>query len=68
MWLGTLCGGVYLIISVLVSGFYSWNLNNSELLAMFLAVMGCGYVAMWQAEAGQGPQSARSVPAASSLR
>jgi putative inorganic carbon (HCO3(-)) transporter len=36
-------------IGVLVSGFYSWNLNNSEVLAMFLAVVGCGYVAMWQA-------------------
>jgi len=39
------------IVSVLVSGFYSWNLNNSEVLAMFLVAMGCGYVAMWQAEA-----------------
>ena len=38
-------------LSVLVSGFYSWNLNNSEVLAMFLAVIGCGYVAVWQAEA-----------------
>jgi putative inorganic carbon (hco3(-)) transporter len=36
------------IVSVLVSGFYSWNLNNSEVLAMFLAVMGCGYAAVWQ--------------------
>ncbi len=36
-------------IAVLVSGFYSWNLNNSEVLAMFLAVMGCGYVAVWEA-------------------
>lgn len=41
------------ILSVLVSGFYSWNLNNSEMLATFLAVMGCGYVALWQAEAGR---------------
>ncbi len=39
------------IASVLVSGFYSWNLNNSEVLAMFLVVMGWGYVAVWQAEA-----------------
>ncbi|MGP0072408.1 MAG: O-antigen ligase family protein [Bryobacteraceae bacterium] len=37
-------------LSVLVSGFYSWNLNNSEVLAMFLAVLGCGYVAVWQAD------------------
>jgi putative inorganic carbon (hco3(-)) transporter len=42
------------IASVLVSGFYSWNLNNSEVLAMFLAVIGCGYVAVWQAEAKRG--------------
>jgi putative inorganic carbon (HCO3(-)) transporter len=42
---------VAVILSVLVSGFYSWNLNSSELLAMFLAVMGTGYVAMWQATA-----------------
>jgi putative inorganic carbon (hco3(-)) transporter len=39
------------IIGVLVSGFYSWNLNNSEVLAMFLAMLGCGYVAVWQVEA-----------------
>jgi putative inorganic carbon (hco3(-)) transporter len=44
---------VAVIVSVLVSGFYSWNLNNSEVLAMFLAVMGCGYVAVWQ-PAGEG--------------
>jgi len=41
---------IAVIVSVLVSGWYSWNLNNSEVLAMFLAVVGCGYVAMWEAE------------------
>ena len=41
---------VAVIVSVLVSGFYSWNLNNSEVLAMFLVAMGCGYVAVWQAD------------------
>lgn len=40
---------VAVTIAVLVSGFYSWNLNNSEVLGMFLAVMGCGYVAVWEA-------------------
>jgi putative inorganic carbon (HCO3(-)) transporter len=30
-------------LAVLISGFYSWNLNASSLLAMFLAVLGCGY-------------------------
>ena len=42
---------IAVIVSVLVSGWYSWNLNNSEVLAMFLAVLGCGYAAMWQAGA-----------------
>jgi putative inorganic carbon (hco3(-)) transporter len=37
-------------VAVLVSGWYSWNLNNSEVLAMFLAVIGCGYVGLWEAE------------------
>ena len=40
---------IAVIVSVLVSGFFSWNLNNSEVLAMFLVVMGSGYVAVWQA-------------------
>lgn len=40
---------VAVTIGMLVSGFYSWNLNNSEVLGMFLAVMGSGYVAVWQA-------------------
>jgi O-antigen ligase len=40
---------IAVIVSVLVSGFFSWNLNNSEVLAMFLVVMGCGYAALWQA-------------------
>jgi len=40
---------VAVTIAVLVSGFYSWNLNNSEVLALFLALIGCGYVAVWEA-------------------
>jgi putative inorganic carbon (HCO3(-)) transporter len=51
------------IVSVLVSGFYSWNLNNSEVLAMFLVAMGCGYVAVWQAEA---KRESRATPVAAS--
>jgi O-antigen ligase len=38
------------IIAVLVSGWDSWNLNNSAVLAMFLAVLGSGYVAVRQSE------------------
>lgn len=30
-------------LAMLISGFYSWNLNASSVLAMFLAVLGCGY-------------------------
>ena len=37
-------------IGVLVSGFYSWNLNTSNVLGMFLAVLGRGYVAKEQSE------------------
>lgn len=54
---------VAVIVSVLVSGFYSWNLNNSEVLAMFLVAMGCGYVAVWQAEA---KRESRATPVAAS--
>lgn len=55
--------GIAVIIAVMVSGFYSWNLNNSELLAMFLAVLGLGYAALWQAEAAR---EASATPAAAS--
>jgi putative inorganic carbon (hco3(-)) transporter len=41
---------VAVTIGVLVSGFYSWNLNTSNVLGMFLAVLGCGYVAKEQSE------------------
>jgi O-antigen ligase len=55
---------VAVIISIMVSGFYSWNLNNSEVLAMFSALLGCGYVAVWQAEA---ERNNSVIPAAASL-
>ncbi len=32
-------------IGVLVGGFYSWNLNNSYVLAMYLTIVGFGYAA-----------------------
>jgi O-antigen ligase len=38
-------GAIAVTIAMLVSGFYSWNFNTSVVLAMFLAVIGCGYVA-----------------------
>jgi O-antigen ligase len=48
-------GAIAAILSILVSGFYSWSLNDSEVLGLFLAVMGAGYVAMWQAQAKKTP-------------
>lgn len=38
------------MIAMLIGGFYEYNLNDSEVLAMFLAVVGCGYVAVMQGE------------------
>jgi len=32
-------------IGVLIAGWYSWNLNSSYVLAMYLSVLGIGYVA-----------------------
>jgi O-antigen ligase len=42
--------GVATIIAVLVSGWGSWNLNNSAVLAMFLTVLGSGYFAIRHAD------------------
>jgi putative inorganic carbon (hco3(-)) transporter len=39
---------VAVIVSVLVAGWFSWNLNASTVLGMFLAVIGCGYVALME--------------------
>ncbi len=41
---------IAVMIAVLIGGFYEYNLNDSEVLAMFLAVMGGGYVAVFQGE------------------
>jgi putative inorganic carbon (HCO3(-)) transporter len=38
------------MIAVLISGFYELNLGDSEVLGMFLAVVGCGYVAIAQGD------------------
>ncbi len=57
-------GAIAAIIGILVSGWYSWNLNNSEVLAMFLAVLGCGYVALWDA---QSSRAAAVTPAEASV-
>jgi putative inorganic carbon (HCO3(-)) transporter len=41
-------GAVAVIVAVLVAGWFSWNLNASTVLGMFLAVIGCGYVALME--------------------
>jgi O-antigen ligase len=43
-------GAIAVIIAAMVGGYYEYNLNDSEVLAMFLAVMGCGYVAVFQGD------------------
>ena len=48
--LWVLHGAVAVIIAVLISGFWELNLDDSEVLGMFLAVLGCGYVAVAQGE------------------
>jgi putative inorganic carbon (hco3(-)) transporter len=43
---------IAVMIGVLVSGYYELNLGDSEVLAMFLAVVGCGYAALAAAKQG----------------
>jgi putative inorganic carbon (hco3(-)) transporter len=43
-WL--LHGAIAVIVAILIAGWFSWNLNTSTVLGMFMAVIGCGYVAL----------------------
>lgn len=43
-------GAIAVIFAILVAGYSEYNLNDSEVLSMFLAVVGCGYVALWEAQ------------------
>jgi putative inorganic carbon (HCO3(-)) transporter len=36
---------IAVMLSIMISGWYELNLGDSEVLGLFLAVMGCGYVA-----------------------
>ncbi len=38
-------GGIAIVIAVMIEGLFEVNLGDSEVLAMFLIVVGCGYVA-----------------------
>ena len=42
-------GAIAVIIAVMLSGIYELNLGDSEVLAMFLAVLGMGYAAIYAA-------------------
>ncbi len=44
-----LLGAVASIVAMLVSGWVEVNLGTSPTLTLFLAVVGCGYVALWDA-------------------
>ena len=54
-------GAIAVIIAVMLSGFYELNLGDSEVLAMFLAVIACGYVACGYGaiESGSSPDVSR---------
>ncbi len=41
---------IAVMIAILVGGYEELNLGDSEVLAMFLAVVGCGYIAVYEVE------------------
>ena len=43
-------GAIAVIIAILVGGYYEENIGDSDVLGMFLAVIGCGYVAVMEEE------------------
>ena len=38
-------GGIAVLLATLAEGFAEYNLGDSEVLTMFLVVVGCGYLA-----------------------
>jgi O-antigen ligase len=43
-------GAIACLIAVLIEGFFEYNLNDTEVLTMFLAVVACGYVTLREAQ------------------
>lgn len=41
-------GAVAVILAILAEGFFEHNLGDSEVLTLFLVVVSCGYVGIWQ--------------------
>ncbi|HLJ14138.1 MAG TPA: O-antigen ligase family protein [Bryobacteraceae bacterium] len=48
-------GGIAVTVAILIAGWYEVNLGDSEVLAAFLSVVGCGYFAVDYAGAMSGP-------------
>ena len=46
-------GGIAILIATMVAGFFELNLGDSEVLTMFLVVVGCGYAAVERVAAGR---------------
>jgi putative inorganic carbon (HCO3(-)) transporter len=53
-------GAVAVTIAILISGFFELNLGDSEVLSMFLAVIGFGYVAAQGSQGAQGDQPCKA--------
>ena len=51
-------GGIAILLATLTEGFAEYNLGDSEVLTMFLVVVGCGYVALELGEAPAEPSKA----------
>jgi Flp pilus assembly pilin Flp len=49
-------GAIAVIIAVMVAGYGEVNLGDSEVLAMFLSVLACGFIA---AESSHSPSTGR---------
>ncbi|MBI1898608.1 MAG: O-antigen ligase family protein [Acidobacteria bacterium] len=46
-----LSGGFAVILAILIAGMFEHNLGDSEVLTMFLTVVGLGYAALWAKDA-----------------
>jgi O-antigen ligase len=46
-------GGIATVIGIMVSGLFEVNLGDSEVLAVFLVVVACGYIAAFKSRGSQ---------------
>jgi hypothetical protein len=52
-------GAIAVILAMTVGGYEEVNLGDSEVLALFLGVVGCGYCAMSLASGSESPPARR---------